>query len=409
VLTSVDLFAGCGGLALGLKAAGIATSVAVENWPAAAQALGANLTNASVLPIDAKEFATAVKTNAEGFPRRGEIDLVVGGPPCQGFCSINRHRSIDDPRNSLVELFLECAVSLSPKVVLMENVNGILSLNKGKAIAEAMSFLEESGYKADFRILQAGCFGVPQNRWRVLLIGIKGDHPPLFPEPIHLFHRTVVFDAAKHKNRICYPVESSDMFRELLPELNVRDAIADLPEVGNGSRYEGLYRSGATSQYASMLRGSKSTVTHHECANLGPLNLKRVKCLKPDSGQGWTALPKALQPQNLVRFGGERFENRFGRLIWEKGFSTILTKPEPYWGRVIHPRQDRLISVRESARAQGFPDSAVFCGSLREKYQMVGNAVPPPLGRAAGWAIRKSLGDKDVDSEIEQYVHMFKA
>ena len=114
-------------------------------------------------------------------------------------------------------------------------------------------------------------------------------------------------------------------------------------------------------------------------------------------------LPLHLQPRNLKKAGYGHYNNRFGRLDWDKNFSTILRKPEPYWGRVIHPEQDRLISVRECARAQGFPDWVQFRGKTSEKYAQIGNAVPPPLARALGWEIRRSLGDEKVKEEVEEY------
>ena len=114
-----------------------------------------------------------------------------------------------------------------------------------------------------------------------------------------------------------------------------------------------------------------------------------------------------LKPKNLARLGKNSYNNRFGRLRWEYIFNTIMTKPEPYWGRVIHPEQNRVYSVRESARAQGFPDNFKFEGNLTERYKQIGNAVPPPLARSIGWEIRRSMGDKKVDEKINEYKSKF--
>ena len=129
--------------------------------------------------------------------------------------------------------------------------------------------------------------------------------------------------------------------------------------------------------------------------------MERVRALK--AGQSWVHLPENLKPNNLKNTPGQRYPNRFGRLEWTGIFNTIIKKAEPYWSRVIHPTDDRVISVRESARAQGLPDRIDFQGALRQQYAQVGNAVPPPLAKAIGWEMRRALGDRTVDEEVESY------
>lgn len=408
---SLDLFSGCGGLSNGLHQGGIQTQLAVEQEEFCVNSFNANFSDASVLNLDARGFLKGIEGNGHEFPSRGDFDILCGGPPCQGFCGINRHRSIEDDRNSLVEVFLRCVAALSPRVVVMENVNGILSLENGVAIKDAILFLEELGYSAGLNIVQTGCYGVPQNRWRVVLIGYIDKIEKLdFLKPLHNFHRTPIFDASIFKERIIYPPNSDgDLFDNHHKELTVKDAIGDLPEINNGEKYVGKYKSGTSTSYATLLKNRKRILVDHECSKLAPVNFERVLNIPKGSGAGWTALPERLQPKNLARVGTGSYENRFGRLSWDKTFSTIMTKPEPYWGRVIHPDQDRVISVRECARAQGFPDSFRFIGKLNQKYRMIGNAVAPPLGRAIAWTIRKSLGDQDVEQEIEAYGKSIKA
>ena len=137
--------------------------------------------------------------------------------------------------------------------------------------------------------------------------------------------------------------------------------------------------------------------------------MERVRALPPNSGQSWVDLPDKLKPRNLAKGGGRSYDNRFGRLCWDGIFNTIVTKPDPYSGRYLHPEQDRVLSVRECARAQGFPDRVAFSGALRERYTQIGNAVPPPLGRALGWSIRTCLGDRTVLAEMQEYRNAFKA
>jgi DNA (cytosine-5)-methyltransferase 1 len=135
--------------------------------------------------------------------------------------------------------------------------------------------------------------------------------------------------------------------------------------------------------------------------------MSRVKALPPDSGASWIDLPYDLQPENLKKLPDVRYKNRYGRLLWNGIFNTILHKPEPYWGRVLHPREDRLVSVRESARAQGFPDDFRLTGTIAEKYLQVGNSVPPILGIFLGWQVRFAFGDKDIAELIENHGQSF--
>ena len=409
--SSLDLFSGCGGLSTGMHYGGFEAALAVEEQDYCANSFRENFPNAVVSSLDVRDFLKGIEGKGYEFPSRGDFDVLCGGPPCQGFCGINRHRHIDDDRNSLVEVFLRCVATLAPKVVVMENVNGILSLENGAAIKEAMLFLNELGYSTGLNVVQTGCYGVPQNRWRVILIGIFDCQKKIeFLRPLHYFRRTPIFDASKFKDHIIHPPNPDEnLLNEYHRLLTVKDAIGDLPAIKNGETYEGNYRSGPSSGYSKALRGRRRILTDHQCSRLGPINLERVLNIPKGTGAGWTSLPKRLQPKNLARVGTGSYENRFGRLYWDRTFSTIMTKPEPYWGRVIHPDQDRVISVRECARAQGFPDSFRFIGKMNQKYQMIGNAVAPPLGRAIAWSIRKLLGDKEVEQEIHAYGESIKA
>jgi DNA (cytosine-5)-methyltransferase 1 len=151
------------------------------------------------------------------------------------------------------------------------------------------------------------------------------------------------------------------------------------------------YESEPESEYQLTLRDGSKKVYDHICTNHGAIMLERMRAIPKHPGAGWLDLPERLKPKNLLRHGDNRYDNRFGRLHWEGTFNTILTKPYPYWGRVIHPEQDRVLSVRECARAQSFPDSVRFSGSLSDKYKQVGNAVPPILAKAIGLKIVRAI------------------
>jgi DNA (cytosine-5)-methyltransferase 1 len=389
----MDLFCGCGGLSIGLEKAGAEIKWASENWVSAAKTYQETHPKTFLLEEDALSLYSRVLNKEDGLPRRGEVDILVGGPPCQGFSGFNRYRSPDDPRNSMVDLFLDFADTLRPRYIVMENVPGMLSMDEGKIVAEIMKTFPLLGYKASLAVLQAGYYGLPQNRWRVFIIAaLEGEAFPAFPEPTHEFPRTTVFGATKYKNCIMHPPKEKDLFWLPKNTVTVGDSISDLPAIDNGARCNQLeYSSASFSQYQESLRDGSKYVYDHVCPNHGGIMYQRICAIPKRPGAGWISLPDSLKPKNLVRHGDERYPNRFGRLHWEGNFNTILTRPYPYWGRFIHPEQNRVLSVRECARAQGFSDAIRFAGSMTDQYKQIGNAVPPVLAESIGKEIIKVL------------------
>lgn len=394
-LTCFDLFAGCGGLSLGLGQAGIDVRWANEVDEHAAETYRRSHSVCTVFQEDVNLLVQRLLDRHDGLPVPGEVGLVVGGPPCQGFSGYNRHRSIGDKRNSLVESFLDVVAYLKPRYVLMENVPGMLSLDKGQVPKLVLAALESLGYRSRLGILQAGYYGLPQNRWRVLIVAAAAGHAlPQFPSPVHTFPRTTIFGATAFRANVVKPVAAGpELFWHPKPTVTVGDAISDLPQIESGGGAERMkYKSPATGWFQSELRQCGSVVFDHRCARLDELMLARCVAIPKRAGAGWLDLPDQLKPRNLVRHGDDRYPNRFGRLHWSGTFNTILTRAYPYWGCVFHPEQDRVISVRESARAQGFPDFVSFAGPLSSRYRQVGNAVPPPLGKAIGLEILRAAG-----------------
>jgi DNA (cytosine-5)-methyltransferase 1 len=381
--TVCDLFAGCGGLSLGFLQAGYDVRWANEMDEAAAATYRAAHLTTDILVEPAEQFYSRMMDHSSSLPRRGEVDVLIGGPPCQGFSGYNRRRSSTDPRNTLVEVFLDFVDYLKPRVVLMENVPGMLSLNGGKTPKLLEAALEKLGYEVKIGILQAGYYGLPQNRWRVFVLAVrKHSSVPNFPNPTHQFPQTTVFGATDFRNCVVRPWDQGTPFGKLRETTTVGDALRDLPRIENGGHAEECdYLSDAESSYSQMLRECCHALSNHHCSKLEDLNLQRCAALPKDTVCGWLDLPDHLKPANLKRHGDERYYNRFGRLSWGGTFNTILSRPHPYWSRVFHPEQDRVISVRESARAQGFPDKVRFEGSISSQYLQVGNAVPPPLAK----------------------------
>jgi DNA (cytosine-5)-methyltransferase 1 len=391
----MDLFAGCGGLTLGLHRAGLDVLWANEFDPHAAATYRAAHPSSQLFEEDAAVLLRRLLDRASDLPAPGDIDVVVGGPPCQGFSGYNRHRRSDDPRNSLVELFLDVVAHFRPRYVLMENVPGMLSLDHGRVPALLVSALDSLGYAARLGILQAGHYGVPQNRWRVFVFAAtRGLVLPAFPEPKHTFPRTTIFGASAFKANVVQPPKSRpDQPSPLLHPVTVGDAISDLPELGNGGgEDEARYTRLPQTAYQQEARAAATALYDHRCSRLKKLSLERCSAVPMRPGAGWLDLPRHLKPKNLVRHGDRRYQNRFGRLHWDGVFNTILSKPEPYWGSVFHPNQNRVITVRECARAQGFSDAVRFCGSLYSRYKQIGNAVPPPLAFELGQELLRAAG-----------------
>ena len=393
-LTAMDLFAGCGGLSLGLRAAGINVRWANEKDSAAASTYAGSDPDVKISVENVTDYYARLRDMDRSLPAVGEVDMLAGGPPCQGFSGYNRHRKSSDPRNSLVEVFLDFVVHLQPRFVLMENVPGILSLEKGRVIKLLLASLESIGYDARLGILQAGHYGLPQNRWRVFVFAAaSGQRLPDFPAPTHAFPRSALFGAsAFRKNVVKLGSDAEDLFFSPLPAVTVGDAISDLPELKNGGVFpDRKYTQKAKSEYQKSMRENSALLTDHRCKRLGELMLMRCEAVPKRPGAGWLDLPQELKPKNLLRHGDKRYDNRFGRLHWGGTFNTILTKPEPYWSRLFHPEQDRVISVRECARAQGIPDAVRFAGGMSASYMQIGNAVPPPLAKAIGQQFIKAL------------------
>ncbi len=374
-MNAFDLFAGAGGLSLGMEKAGITVKWANEIDPNACQTYRNSHPYTTLYMEDANVLLSHIINGDENLPRPGEVDIIVGGPPCQGFSGFNRFRNPNDPRNSLMETYLAFVDYFKPHYILLENVPGMLSLGEGTTPRLLLTTLKELGYNTRLGILQAGYYGLPQNRWRVFIWGAYGDlKPPFFPQPTYNFPKTTVIGATQFRDNIIRPNKEDKC---LLPFVTVGDAISDLPTIENGSGLdEVMYTSEPLSEYQIKLRNEKGLTYNHVTKKLGSLQLERCKALSGRNGSGWNDLPIELKPRNLLRHGDSRYPNRFGKLSKDGIFNTILSEANPYWSAVFHPDQDRVISVRESARAQSFPDSVRIYGKLGSQYRQIGNAVP---------------------------------
>ncbi len=383
----IDLFAGAGGLSCGLEMAGFQPILANELVGQYAQTYQKNNPGVRVIVGDIRQVCEQ-ELQADLGLQVGELDLLAGGPPCQGFSVNSPIRSLEDERNHLFQDFLRIATALRPKAILMENVSGIIQLGRGTVVEQIYKVLESLGYGVKHRILFAGHYGVPQMRFRTIFIGIRQGLGEIeFPEPTHNARAIANFSGAKS---LCF--EIPPLFASTLKQqTTVWDAISDLPPIASGSRNGSLtYGKPPQTEYQSALRQGADQVWNHSCASLGKANLERLKYIP--QGGSWRDIPYELLPKGMKKARRSDHTKRYGRLHPEGLCSTILTKCDPHWGSFFHPEQDRVISVREAARIQSFPDHYQFTGSVTQQYEQVGNAVPPLMARAIGQAIRTAIG-----------------
>ncbi|MBN2575232.1 MAG: DNA cytosine methyltransferase [Deltaproteobacteria bacterium] len=379
--TAIDLFSGAGGISLGLHAAGFDVLLANDWDVASARSYRRNFPKTPFIEEDIRKVSgRRILAKAKAAPR--EVDLLVGGPPCQGF-SIIGARVVHDERNDLFRDFLRIGEALKPRCMVIENVTGLATLAQGAIMREILDGFRQLGYTAGFAELLAAQYGVPQMRWRMVFVGFRKDlsiEPSMgFPKPTH----------------------GSRGIGELIPNCTIpagdmngfittREAIGDLPPVGPGKlvpEYTGRPRSAYQHE---MRSGLTTELYNHYAPKLSPKNMARISALK--EGQDWRDLPRELLPEGMRRALRKDHTRRYSRMTWSGVPRSIITRfRDPKSGEYTHPEQDRTISIREAARIQSFPDRFAFEGSYSEQYDQVGNAVPPKLAAAIALEVKRCL------------------
>lgn len=357
--TVIDLFCGAGGLSEGFRQAGYDVRAGNDFFDAAGETFSTTHQHATFLPGAIQQYSADDFLEAAGLSE-GELDVLVGGPPCQGFSVYNHQRGLHDERSSLYHEYLRVVSGLKPNWIVLENVTGMTSAGGGAAVGGILRGLEALGYSVRAEILRAEDYGVPQERRRLVFIGNRVGAPLLFPKKTHGIG--------------------------LLPFVTVSDALGDLPQLRNGEDPGVLgYAHEPRSAFQSAMRVGSNGVTNHAAARLSKVNMDRLMHIP--QGGSWRDIPVDLLPEGMKRAKRSDHTKRYGRLSWSGLASTILTKCDPHWGAYFHPSQDRAITVREAARLQSFPDWFEFKGPRTDQYIQVGNAVPPLLGRAIAKSI----------------------
>lgn len=391
-LLAVDLFCGAGGLSEGLTQAGFQVNFANDIHETYAQTYKHNHPDTYVYTEDIRNLSNDQIIELSQI-EPGRLDLLAGGPPCQGY-SINAPvRTMEDRRNHLFLEFLRVAEVLKPKFILIENVPGLVSLENGAVVKAIYHSLGELGYRTKHMILFAAHYGVPQMRWRTFFMATRlADGRCYFPSPTHYATGVANFSGSKD---LCFKLESKySLFGQLLDQTTVWDALSDLPSVPNGGGEDEMdYDALPKTEYQRMMRNSDK-LYNHKTAAIGKINLERLKHIP--QGGSWRDIPFELLPAGLKRARRSDHTKRYGRLDPNGICSTIMTKCDPHWGSFFHPTQDRTLTVREAARIQSFPDKFRFLGKLTEQYEQVGNAVPPLLAKAIGTIMADQILGNDV-------------
>lgn len=378
----LDLFSGTGGFSYGFESSGLGfrTRLGLDILPIATKTFRLNHPEALVVTSDIRKTRRAELSERLKL-KSGDIHVIIGGPPCQGFSSIRPFRSSteDDPRNSLFEEYVSFVNYFRPVVFVLENVVGLATHHGGRTIEIMERCFKALGYETGWRILNAAHFGIPQKRERLIMIGGQAGVKIEFPTPTHYSEGATI--GHKDRSRLHIP-ENRSLFNlendSLNPAVSVLDAISDLPDVAAGGT-ESEYGE-SRNEYQRDRRGSLTKVSLHSATAHTPKMMEIIR----HSGKNISCIPS-----HLISSG---FSSCYSRLDGNEPAVTITVNfVHPASNRCIHPVQDRALTPREGARLQSFDDGFKFAGNRTQIAKQIGNAVPPLLGRAIAASVAKML------------------
>ncbi len=333
-LTAIDLFCGAGGLALGFQNAGVRIVAGIDNNSSAMDTFSSNFPNSKAIEYD------LAKNCANLIPNFEYADIILGGPPCQGF-SIAGKRDEHDSRNQLVVSYLNLVEKLMPLVAIIENVPNILTMGNGVFSKYITLGLEKLGYKVIICKLNAAEFGVPQNRKRVFFIATKNFHFSL---------------SLLEKLKIVTPITTEE-------------ALSDLPLLEDETcSFMPRYKSAPINDYQKTMRANSMDLTNHQAVQHKP-KTKKIIAMVPD-GANYKSLPLEFQNTRKVHIAWTRMNSKKPCFTIDAGHN-----------HHFHYKANRVPTVRECARIQSFPDDFNFKGNRTSQYRQVGNAVPPILAQ----------------------------
>ena len=370
-MKAIDLFAGCGGLSLGFIKEGSEIAKAVEYDESIAKTYQANHPQIEIIVDDIKNV------DHGGVFKENDADVIIGGPPCQGFSMAGariRDGFMGDPRNFLFKHYFNVVKTVKPDVFVMENVKGITTMENGKIFKEILSIfsdpalLDGSYYKLYHQIVRAVDFGVPQKRERMIIIGVRNKE----------INIQALWDITKSQIKEIYP--------DYFDKRTVKDAIGNLPSPSSTGLVSNPV---ATTSYQKYLACNDDVLQNHIKTNHSKLAVDRMS--KISNGENFTSLDEKI---NSVHSGS------YGRLCWDEQAPTITTRFDtPAGGRFIHPAEDRTLTPREAARIQSFPDDFVFTGNKTSICKQIGNAVPPKISYFLAKLVRNIIEMEDSINE----------
>ncbi|CAH7158040.1 Modification methylase SinI [Vibrio chagasii] len=359
---ALSFFSGAMGLDLGIEKAGFDIRLACEADKFCRQTIALNRPDVALLG-DINQYTADDILNAAKISKDTDIDLMVGGPPCQAFSTAGKRKAFQDDRGNVFLKYIDLALELNPKYFIIENVRGLLSCPldhrphsergegfpdmredelKGGALNYILSRLKNSGYSYSFNLYNSANFGTPQSRERVIIICSRDGHKPPYLSPTHS-------EAGEFDLPTWQPIKD---------------------------KFKGI--------------------EHHDHLNFPEKRLKYYRMLKP--GQNWRGLPEELQKEAMGKsfYSGGGKTGFLRRLAWDKPSPTLVTHPAMPATDLAHPVEDRPLSIQEYKRIQEFPDDWELAGPLLQQYKQVGNAVPVSLGEAVGKLIIKLLNKEDI-------------
>lgn len=348
----LDLFCGCGGISKGFEMAGCKIIGGIDFNKDATNTFAHNFNDSEAICGDITQI-----NNDVVLDKFKDTDIIIGGPPCQGFSSANRwQKEKEDPRNKLFFEYIRFVDVLRPKAILIENVRGLLTRDNGYAKERITELLTGLKYNVTMKVLDASDYGVPQCRKRAIIIGVRND--------------------------ICTEGFDFDSIKEL-PKVTVDEAISDIyghEKEGSKTVYS---QTESKSEYQKLMKDGMKMLLDHDVRYPADKVQERISFVP--QGGNWVNVPAHLWPSNRTN----RHSSAYKRLKQDAQSCTIDTGNAH--SNYFHPLYNRIPSVRESARLQSFPDSFEFTGPRGSKYRQVGNAVPPLLAKAVALALTDLL------------------